>query len=80
MNVFVPQRKSMKLLVTLFIFYFLQRIAPHSPYDKQRYNYNVVNDNSVYDRYDRYRTFQWVPEEWSPVRKNIFNNSLKYNI
>ncbi|ERL92127.1 hypothetical protein D910_09447 [Dendroctonus ponderosae] len=38
------------------------RMVPYPTYDKQRY---IVNENSVYDRYDRYKVFQWVAGNWS---------------
>ncbi|CAH1132157.1 unnamed protein product [Ceutorhynchus assimilis] len=42
------------------------RMIPYSPYDKQRYNYNVDGDNNIYEPlYDRYRTFHWIPGEWT---------------
>ncbi|XP_050315831.1 A disintegrin and metalloproteinase with thrombospondin motifs 9-like isoform X2 [Anthonomus grandis grandis] len=34
-------------------------------YVDDKYPYNPINENSVYDRYDRYKTFQWTPSDWT---------------
>ncbi|XP_066144477.1 A disintegrin and metalloproteinase with thrombospondin motifs 9 isoform X2 [Euwallacea fornicatus] len=56
-----------------------RQLPVYSPYDKERYNYNVVTDNSVYDRYARYKTFQWIAGDWTSCSQNCEGGTSTQN-